>query len=105
RGFESKTVISFLECFEQKSNLLGGAGRVKTDQTDRRARSENRDHDRLFVYRVHENMAAVSLVIEGIEFDLADPPCQFACGGKGTSSQRRDNRHVHDRHIAILGDK
>ena len=47
-------MIGFLECFQQKSDLLGGPGRVKTDQTDSRARSENRDHDRFFVDRVHD---------------------------------------------------
>ena len=49
-------------------------------------------------------MAAVPLMIQGIELDLADAPRQFAGGGKGTGSERGDNRHVHHRHITVLRD-
>ncbi len=82
--------------------MLGRAGRIKTNQTDRRREAEHRDHDRVVIDRVHENVAAVALVVEGVEFDLADAAREFLGGGERPGGERGDDGDVHHCEIPVL---
>ena len=82
-GVEGETVAAALiERFQQLRDRQSGRGGIETHQPYRGARPENRDHDRVVIDRVHENVAAVALVIERIELDLADSAGQFLGRGK-----------------------
>src|SRR6476620_11217654 len=99
---EIEPVVTFLQRLKEESDLLRGAGRIEPDQADGCPRAEDRNHDRLVIDRIHENVAAVTLVIESVEFYFADPARQLARGRKGPRGQGRDDGHVHYRHVAIL---
>ena len=47
-------------------------------------------------------MIAVALVIERVEFYLADAAREFSRGREGTGRERGNNGHVHDIDVAIL---
>jgi hypothetical protein len=47
-------------------------------------------------------VAAVALVIKGIELHFPNPSCQFTRRSKGSGSERSDDGHVHHRHVAVL---
>src|SRR2546427_282868 len=84
---EAEAVVTFLQRFQQKCDLLRSAGRIKTYQPNRRPRAKDGDHDRFVIDRVHENVAAVALMIERIEFHFSDPAGQLTGGGKGSGSE------------------
>ncbi len=61
-----------LQSLEDIGDALGRGRRIESNQTNGRPRSENRDHDRVVIDRVHEHVTAVPLVIERVEFHFAD---------------------------------
>ncbi len=63
---------------------------------------ENGDHDRFVVDRVHEDVVAVPLMIEGVELHFADPARQLRGGGKRARRERGNNGHVQHFHVAEL---
>ena len=95
-------MIAFLQRLEEKSDLLRGAGGIEPDQADGCPRAEDRNHDRLFIDRIHENVAAVALMIEGVEFHFADASCQLASSGERSGGKRGDDGHIHHCHIPEL---
>src|SRR5437660_12887347 len=82
RGVEGKTVAASRERLEQLRHGLRTARGIKSDQTYRRPPAENRDHDRVVIDRVHENVIAVALMIQRVECHFADTSGQFLRRGE-----------------------
>src|SRR5438552_3483311 len=69
---ERKSVRRTPEQFKNLGNVLRGGGGIKTHQANRAPRTENSDHDRFVIDRIHEHVTSVALMIESIEFYFAD---------------------------------
>src|SRR5205085_11828502 len=82
RGVEGKSVPASRERLEQLRHGLRAARGIKAHQSYGRPAAENRDHDRVVIDRIHENVVAVALMIKRVEFHFADAPGQFFCGGE-----------------------
>src|SRR5438105_9017753 len=99
---EGKSMRCPAQQLQNSGDALGSGGRIKAHQSHRRARTEDGDHDRFFFDRIHEDVIAVTQMIESIELHFADTPGEFAGGRKRAGSERRDHGHVHYLHIAAL---
>ena len=81
-GSEFENVFLGAESFQKCGQILRGLRGVKAHQADRGAFSEDRDHDRFIIDRIHENVAAIALMKESVELHFADPAGQLARGRK-----------------------
>ena len=53
-------------------DVLGGGGGVETDETNGRPRTKHSDHDGFVIDRIHEHVAAITLMIKRVELDFAN---------------------------------
>jgi len=81
--------------------MAGKAARVAVERSGS-CRDTRRGRRRFVVDRIHEDVVAVTLMIESIELHFANAPGEFAGGRKRAGSERRDHGHVHDVPIAAL---
>jgi len=95
---------AWIQRFEQLRDGLCGRGGIEADQAHRGTLAEDRNHDRVVIDRIHENVAPITLMIERIELDLTDSARQFFGRGEGTRSECGDNRNVHHGNIPELRD-
>ena len=73
---------AWIERSKQLGDGLGRSGGIETDETDGRAAAEDRDHDRVVIDRIHENVTSIALMIESIELHLANSARQFLGGSE-----------------------
>ena len=79
---EVKAVTFSRQALQERADRLRRAHRVETHQANCRATPKHRDHDRVVVDRIHEDVAAVALVKQRVELHLADAPGELAGRGE-----------------------
>src|SRR5438046_9588399 len=92
---ERKSMRCPAQQLQNSGDALGSGGGIKAHQSHRRARTEDGDHDRFVIDRIHEDVIAVALMIKSIELDFADAPGEFAGGRQRDGSVRHDTGYVH----------
>jgi hypothetical protein len=87
---------------EEFRQAFTAARGVKPNKANCGVAAENGDHDGIIVHGIHENVVAISLMIDGVKLKFADSLGEFFSSGEGTCGERGYNSNVEDLGVPAL---